>query len=108
VDVVTIGCVATAGMGAGLHFMLEPTVVPSADEWLAIGLLGLGPVGAAFFLWDYGTKNGNLPLLGVVAYAAPVLSTLLLVAFGRETFSWAIAAAALLVAGGAALASTRR
>jgi drug/metabolite transporter (DMT)-like permease len=108
VDVVTLACVFTAAAGAVLHVALEPTALPTASEWLAIGLLGIGPVGCAFFLWDYGTKKGNLPLLGVLAYAAPVLSTLLLVAFGKESPSWTIAAAALLVAGGAALASTGR
>jgi drug/metabolite transporter (DMT)-like permease len=108
VDVVTLACLATAAFGAVAHFAFEEAVTPTPGEWLAIALLGLGPVGAAFFLWDYGTKHGRLALLGVLAYAAPVLSTLLLVASGQEPFSWAIAAAALLVAGGAALASTAR
>ena len=78
------------------------------SEWLAVALLGLGPVGAAFFLWDYGTKHGHLPLLGVFSYAAPVLSTLLLVAAGDAEPSWQLVAAALLVASGAALASWPR
>ena len=88
--------------------LFERTVAPAPLEWLAVALLGLGPVGAAFFLWDYGTKHGNLPLLGVFSYAAPVLSTLLLVAAGGAEPSWQLAAAALLVAGGAALASWPR
>jgi drug/metabolite transporter (DMT)-like permease len=108
VDVVTLACVTTALLGAAAHLAFEDTVIPVAGEWLAIALLGLGPVGAAFFLWDYGTKHGRLPLLGVLAYAAPVLSTLLLVVSGKERLSWPIAAAALLVAGGAALASASR
>jgi len=73
-----------------------------------VALLGLGPVGAAFYLWDYGTKHGHLPLLGVFSYAAPVLSTLLLVAAGDAEPSWQLLAAALLVGGGAALASWPR
>ena len=105
VDVVTLACLATALAGVAAHLAFEQTVAPTPAEWLAVALLGLGPVGAAFFLWDYGTKHGRLALLGVLAYAAPVLSTLLLVASGEEPFSWAIAAAALLVAAGAALAS---
>jgi drug/metabolite transporter (DMT)-like permease len=105
VDVVTLACLATAALGGLAHLVFEQTVSPAAGEWLAAVLLGLGPVGAAFFLWDYGTKHGRLPLLGVLAYAAPVLSTLLLVGSGKEAFTWPIAGGALLVAGGAALAS---
>jgi drug/metabolite transporter (DMT)-like permease len=108
VDVVTLACIATAALGAIAHALLERTVAPAPAEWLAVALLGLGPVGAAFFLWDYGTKHGNLPLLGVFSYGAPVLSTLLLVAAGSAEPGWRLAAAAFLVAGGAALASWPR
>ena len=37
--------------------------------------LGLGPVGAAFFLWDIGMKKGDLRFLGVASYATPMIST---------------------------------
>jgi drug/metabolite transporter (DMT)-like permease len=105
VDVVTIACAATALLGLALHAALEAWEAPSPREWLFIALLGLGPVGAAFFLWDYGTKHGNLALLGVASYAAPVLSTLLLVAAGDAAPTWQLAAAALLVSAGAAVAA---
>ena len=42
---------------------------------------------------------------GVASYAAPVLSTALLILTGYATADWSIALAALLVAGGAALAA---
>jgi hypothetical protein len=35
-----------------------------------------------FYVWDYGVKNGDIRQLGVAAYAAPVLSTLILVEAG--------------------------
>ena len=108
VDVVTLACLATALLGALAHLLFERSVAPAPLEWLAVVLLGLGPVGAAFFLWDYGTKHGHLPLLGVLSYAAPVLSTLLLVAAGAAEPTWQLAAGALLVGGGAALASWPR
>ena len=44
--------------------------------------LGVGPVGLAFYVWDFVVKRGDIRLLGVAAYAAPVLSTLILVAAG--------------------------
>jgi drug/metabolite transporter (DMT)-like permease len=108
VDVVTGACFVTAAFGAGVHLAYEAWAAPTATEWWFIALLGLGPVGAAFFLWDHGTKNGNLPLLGVVSYSAPVLSTGFLVVAGDAAPTWRLAAAALLVAGGAALASLPR
>ncbi|HYG54971.1 MAG TPA: EamA family transporter [Burkholderiales bacterium] len=107
VDVVAVACLLTAAAAAVVHFALEKSASLSAREWLFVALLGLGPVGAAFFLWDHGTKRGNLPLLGVASYAAPVISTALLVVAGEATASWQLAAAAALVAGGAALASRR-
>lgn len=107
VEVVAVACFFTAVAGAAAHLLFEETVVPLAVEWIYVFLLGLGPVGAAFFLWDHGTKHGNLTLLGVASYAAPVLSTVFLVLAGDASPTWQLAAAALLVAGGAALASRK-
>ncbi len=47
---------------------------------MACVLLGLGlfPVGAAFYAWDFGVKNGDIQILGAASYAAPLLSTLIL------------------------------
>ena len=54
---------------------------------MAIGVntglaLALFPVGLAFFTWDIGVKRGDIQVLGAAAYSAPLLSTLLLIAFG--------------------------
>jgi drug/metabolite transporter (DMT)-like permease len=73
--------------------------------WAAIVALGLGPVGLAFFVWDYGVKRGDIKALAAFSYASPLISTLLLVAFGRAEASWAIAAACVLVVGGALIAA---
>lgn len=98
-------CGATALLALVCHLLFEQWVWPSGLEWLAIGLMGLGPVGAAFFTWDHGVKRGNIKVLGAFAYAAPLLSTLLLVLFGLAQPSWVIAAACLFIVGGAALAA---
>ena len=100
-------CAATAVLALLCHLALEVTVRPSAVEWLAVIGLGLGPVGAAFYTWDYGVKRGNIQTLGALAYSIPLLSTALLVAMGLAEASWTLAAAAALIAGGAALASWR-
>ena len=65
-------------------------------------------MGAAFFLWDEGMKRGDPRLLGTLAYAVPVASTLLLVASGEAALEWRLVAAMALVAGGGWLAARAR
>ncbi len=104
---VTGFCAATALLSAVCHVLFEQTVWPvAATQWLAVLGLGLMPVGAAFYLWDHGVKRGNIQFLGVASYAAPLLSTLVLILAGRAEASAALALACLLIAGGAMLASS--
>ena len=101
-------CLATAALAAICHLAFETTVVPAgATQWLAILGLGLGPVGLAFYIWDYGVKHGDIRMLGVAAYAAPVMSTLILVAAGVAPATPALALACALIVGGAVIASRR-
>lgn len=105
-ETVTVFCLGTAALSLPAHLALEQTLWPSgALGWLSVLALGLGPVGAAFFTWDIGMKKGDIQLLGVASYAAPLLSTLALVLAGITPASWTILAAALLIATGAALAA---
>lgn len=101
-------CLATALLAGAAHLAFETTVAPDARQWIAILLLGAGPLGAAFFLWDEGMKRGDPRLLGTLAYATPVASTLLLVVAGEGTLDWRTAAAAVLVIGGGVLAATAK
>ena len=98
-------CVATSVLAAASHLAFEVTVVPNAAVLLGVLVLGIGPVGAAFFLWDFGMKRGDPRLLGTLAYATPVVSTLLLWAGGYASLTPALAAAAGLVALGGLLAT---
>lgn len=103
---VTVFCLVTALLSVMAHLVLEETVWPEgALGWGSVLALGIGPVGAAFFTWDIGMKRGDIQLLGVASYAAPLLSTLVLVAAGISQPSWSIAVAAVLITGGAALAA---
>ncbi len=103
---VTVFCLATAALSLGAHLVWEDTLWPeAASGWLALLALGIGPVGAAFFTWDVGMKRGDIQLLGVASYAAPLLSTLALVAAGIAKPTWTVGIAAALIAGGAALAA---
>lgn len=96
---IALPCVLVAVLGAAVHAAFETTVPPSAQQWLALLGMGIGPVGAAFLLWDIGTKRGDIALLGSLSYLAPLLSTLLLVIAGQAQphASQAIAIALLLL-----------
>ncbi len=98
-------CAASAVLAGLAHLAFEPSVRPGPGAMAAILALGLGPVGGAFFLWDIGMKRGDPVLLGTLAYVTPVASTLLLVIGGWAAPSWAIAAAAVMVAAGGVIAS---
>ena len=76
-----------------------------SGEWTAVLLLGLMPVGGAFYVWDYGVKRGDIQVIGAASYAAPLLSTLVLVAAGKAEMRLELAAAALLITAGAGLAA---
>ena len=99
-------CVATAILAGLCHLAIEPTIWPaSTTEWLAVVALGLGPVGLAFFAWDVGMKRGDVATLGVASYAAPLISTLLLVAVGFAQATPALGLGCALIVGGAAVAT---
>ncbi len=102
-------CLATSALAFLCHSAFETTAWPARlSEWAAILGLGLGPVGLAFYVWDFGVKNGDIRMLGVAAYAAPVLSTLILVATGFSPATASLALACALIDGGAVVASWRK
>jgi len=103
---VAVFCVATAIASWGLHFTLEETVWPVGTlGWISTLLLGLGPVGLAFYVWDIGVKQGDIQILGTSSYGAPLLSTLVLVVAGIAAPSWGLAVAAALITLGAVIAA---
>lgn len=106
-DAVGAFCALTAVLACFAHFLFgEPTVWPTSGfQWLAVVLLGLFPMGAAFFTWDFGVKEGNLTILGLLSYATPLASTLLLILFGFADLNWNVAGAAVLIALGSFVGS---
>ena len=87
------------------HALLESTAQLSQRDWLLMVVMGLGPLGAAFFLWDAALKNGDARKIGILSYLTPLASTvLLLVATGRP-LSWGIGLATVLILGAALLGS---
>lgn len=105
-ETVAIFCIATALLSVPAHLVLEATVWPDTPlGWGAVAALGVGPVGLAFYVWDLGVKGGDIQLLGVASYAAPLLSTLILILVGVAQASPTLILSAALIAGGAGLAA---
>jgi drug/metabolite transporter (DMT)-like permease len=105
-DVVSGFCLAAAFLSFVSHLVFEQTIWPqNTVEWLAVAGLGLLPLGAAFYTWDFGLKHGDIMVLGASSYAAPLLSTLVLLSFGYARFHWSIAVACLLITAGAMIAA---
>lgn len=90
------------------HALLEPAVALSAKDGALIALLGLGPLGGAFFLWDAALKRGDARQIGVLSFLTPLLSTLTLLATRGEWPNASVAIAAVMIIGAAVMATRSR
>ena len=90
------------------HALLEPAVSLSAKDGALIALLGLGPLGGAFFLWDAALKRGDARQIGVLSFLTPLLSTLTLLATRGEWPNASVAIAAVMIIGAAVMATRSR
>jgi drug/metabolite transporter (DMT)-like permease len=89
------------------HVWLEPAVSLSGTDWALIALLGLGPLGGSFFLWDAALKRGDARQIGVLSFVTPLLSTLVLLTLRGETPSLSVGLAALMIVSAAVIATRK-
>jgi drug/metabolite transporter (DMT)-like permease len=105
-DAVAGFCLATSALSLLCHLAFEQTVWPSsATQWFAIVMLGIFPLGLAFYAWDRGVKFGDIRALGAASYAAPLLSTIFLVLAGYAEPRWSLGLAAVLISFGGVVAA---
>jgi drug/metabolite transporter (DMT)-like permease len=90
-------------LAIGAHFLFEPAAAISSIDWLLLVVLGAGPLGGAFYLWDAALKIGDPRRIGLLAFLTPLLSTALLVVVSGDSLSWQLLIATALVVGGALL-----
>jgi len=102
---VTGFCISTAVLSLICHLLFEVTVIPTFTQLFAIILMGLGPVGGAFYVWDYGMKSGDIKILGSLAYFTPLLSTFLLILFSLASMNKTITIACFLIMLGSMISS---
>ena len=85
------------------HWALEAPTNLSSRDWLLLAVMGLGPLGAAFFLWDKALKTGDARQIGILSYLTPLGSTALLMLVSGRAPSWSLALAAVMIVGAAGL-----
>jgi drug/metabolite transporter (DMT)-like permease len=90
-------------LAIGAHFLFEPAASISTADWLLLLVLGVGPLGGAFYLWDAALKIGDPRRIGLLAFLTPLLSTALLVVVSGNSLSWQLLVATGLIVGGALL-----
>lgn len=79
------------------HALLEPSVTLQVRDWGLLVVLGLGPLGGAFFLWDKALKLGDARHIGILSYITPLASTALLIVVSGRSFSWSIGLATAMI-----------
>jgi len=102
------GAMAWLGAASGLlallcHVALEPPVALSVQDGLYLALMGLGPLGAAFYLWDAALKRGDVRQIGILSNITPLASTVVLILVTAQAMTWLLAAAAALIVAAAVL-----
>ncbi|MDP4075018.1 DMT family transporter [Acidovorax sp. A1169] len=85
------------------HVALEPAATLAPRDWLLLAVMGLGPLGASFFLWDKALKLGDARHIGILSYITPLASTALLMVVSGRAFSGSIALATALIISAAVL-----
>jgi len=96
----------SAGLGClALYFSTSSWPHVTMTDAGVLMYMGLGPMGGAFYLWDFAMKRGDPRKTAVLSYAIPVLSTLLLSAYLRVPMTATLWAGAVLVTVSVAMAS---
>jgi len=87
------------------HVALEPTYLPTASQWIAIAIMGVGPFTLANTLWDKATRAGAAATISSFAFLTPLVAITLLAVFGLDVVTTPIIIGAILAITGAVLAS---
>ncbi|MBZ9677252.1 DMT family transporter [Mesorhizobium sp. ES1-1] len=88
-----------------LHAIFEQPVSLTGAQCLAIAAIGVAPLTLSNALWDRASRSGHAATISGIAYLTPLVSLLLLAAFGVASISWMTIVGALLIVTGAYTAS---
>ena len=90
------------------HVALEPAASLQPRDWALLVAMGLGPLGASFFLWDKALKLGDARHIGILSYITPLASTALLIVVSGRQFSTSIVLATVMIIGAAIMGMRAR
>ncbi len=79
-SVVGGACLLSALLSLICHVVLEPSVKIQSSDWGRLAVLGLGPMGTAFYTWEAAIRKGDPRAIGTLSYFTPLLSTAILAA----------------------------
>jgi drug/metabolite transporter (DMT)-like permease len=85
------------------HLCLEPATQLSGSDWAMLAVLGVGPLGGAFYLWDAALQRGDARHIGLLSFLTPLLSTLTLLGVRAQAPSPTVILAAVMIVGAAVL-----
>lgn len=90
------------------HILMEPATTLSNRDWLLLIVMGLGPLGAAFYLWDAALKRGDARQIGILSYITPLASTALLMLVTGQRLTTSILLATALIVGAAVIGTLEK
>lgn len=93
-------CIISGLFALGGSVAAGESIILSRADIFYLALLGFGPLGLSFYLWNYAMKTADPQKVGTLAYLTPVLSTgWLALATGRSLDAGLIVALGLVVLG---------
>jgi drug/metabolite transporter (DMT)-like permease len=103
----TVGlfCLISGVMSFISHLIFEGDVSLTHKDTLMIFLLGIGPMGVAFYSWDRAVKKGDPRVIATLSYLTPLISTFLLIIVNKQPITQAIIWSMLAIVFGAFLAN---
>jgi len=104
-------CMVSGIISLFLYFlgsMYQGFYSPTRLEWIYMILLGLGPMGSAFFVWDRALKDGDPRIIGSITYLTPLLSTMWLILAGGKKLTWISGLAMFLLITGAFIGTRKK
>jgi drug/metabolite transporter (DMT)-like permease len=106
-DALAPGLALSAVISAIMHVATETTVMPSNIALLSAVLNGAIPLALGNLAWDHGIRRGDRVLLAVAAYATPLVSALILIAFGLAEATTGLFIGGILIVSGGIISARR-
>jgi len=104
---IALFCLVSGSLSLLCHALFEPRYLFRSGELPYLLVIGLGPMGGAFYLWDRALKRGDPRTVGTLAYLTPLASTSLLALFGGGHLEASSVIAAGMIMGGAVIGTWR-